>query len=175
MDEDEGEGEGAREFAQGGQDGGYFRGVVFVGRLQADVGIEDEQPRLAQGEGGAQAIDIVRAINAERGLENEVEFERRERGMASVAELLDALAHLQGRILGGVEEDGPGRGHGEAAQAAPSGGDGDREFEGEPALATSCRVPDYAASRWALAAEPGGSLVHDLLKSVIITGQRLSR
>lgn len=47
MDEEEGEGEGTREFAQGAEDGGDLGGVVFVGGLKADVGIENEEAGLA--------------------------------------------------------------------------------------------------------------------------------
>ena len=43
MDEEECEGERAGEVAQGGEDGGDLGGIVFIGSLKADVGIEDEE------------------------------------------------------------------------------------------------------------------------------------
>ena len=127
--EEEGEGEGAGEVAQGGQDGGHFGGVIFVGGLKADVGLEDEQARPAQGEGGAQAVDVLGAIDAERRLEDETEFQGVEGSVAGPTELLDALAHVAGachrrrrggraRRAAGLAEGPPNGGHPVRARVA---------------------------------------------------------
>jgi hypothetical protein len=135
MDEEEGEGERPGDLTERGEDGGDFGGVVFVGPLESDVGVKDEEAGAVPGEGGPEALDRFGAVDTQAGLEDEVEFEGVEGSAPGLAEVLDALADVQGGVLGGVDEDGSGVGDGEASQAGAAGGDGDGDLEGEPALA----------------------------------------
>lgn len=144
VDEENGGLEGAGEVAEGGEDGGDLGGVIFVGALEADVGIEDEKARTAGGKGDAQALDVLGAIDAQRRLDDEAEVEVAEGGAAGLAKIFKALAHLEGRVLGGVDEGGAAGRHGEASEAGPSGGDGDGDFEGEPAFAALGGAADDA-------------------------------
>jgi hypothetical protein len=135
MDEEEGEGERPGDLTERGEDGGDFGGVVFVGPLESDVGVQDEEAGAVPGEGGPEALDGFRTVDTQAGLEDEIEFEGVEGSAPGLAEVLDALADVQGGVLGGVDEDGSGVRDGEASQAGAAGGDGDGELEGEPALA----------------------------------------
>src|SRR5712691_3385586 len=105
-----------------------------------------------------EASDIVGAIDAQRGLDDETHVERVQERAARLTDMLEPLADLERGILRGVEQDGPGRGDREAAEARAPGGDRDGEFEGEPAFAGLGRAADDAdgAAAPERLDEPGG-------------------
>ena len=62
----------------------------------------------------------------------------------SGADAIEPVPHDVRRILGGVEQDAAGIGHGEAAQAGRAGGDRDGEVEGEEGFAAFGLAADDA-------------------------------
>jgi hypothetical protein len=144
VDEEDGDVEGAGEVAEGGEDGRDFGGVVFVGALEADVGVEDEKAGAPVCESETEALDVLRAIDPEGRLDDEAEVEVAEGGAAGLAEIFDALADLEGCVFGGVDERMAGARDRVASEAGPSGGDGDGDLEGEPALAALGGAADDA-------------------------------
>ena len=68
---------GARQGAQAVEDDGHLGGGVFVGAVQADEGIEDEQARGRPRDGGGEPIEAVGQADA--GLDDHLDGQRGER------------------------------------------------------------------------------------------------
>ena len=124
----------------------HLRGGVLVGLMEADERVEDQEPWPLLVEGLAQPRPIAGGVEAERGGEDETDREVTEREATRGGDAVEALLHVCGSILGGVEQDRSGLGDDEAAEGGRGAGDADREVQREPGLARSCRVPSYAAS-----------------------------
>jgi hypothetical protein len=133
MHEQDGAGGGAGEGAQAVEDDGHLGGGVFVGPVQANEGIEDEQAGPDARDGGGEAVQAVGQADA--GLDDDLDRERGERLLAARGKRGEALDDDGRRILGRAQQDGARGRDGKAAGGRGRRGDGDGEFEGEEALA----------------------------------------
>src|SRR6266487_8630 len=119
-------------------------GDVLVDPVEADEGVEDEELGFERLDGGAETEPVVLLVEAERAGGDDVDGQARERDAGGGADALEAAAHDVERVLGGVEQDGPGLDDGEAAEAGLAGGDGDGHVEGEEGLAALGLAADDA-------------------------------
>lgn len=135
MHDSDGKAERARKLTQSGKDGGNLSGVVFVGALESDVGVEHEELRLVLFDGGAKPAEMFCSVEPESGLENQPYVEGIEVRLSCVGELEEPFAELLWSILGPVGEHGTGSRDVEATETRSSRSDGDGEFQSEPSLA----------------------------------------
>ena len=143
VDDDDGEAVATLQLAQECEERGHLAADVLVDAMQADEGVEDEEPRPAwrwsrRGGPGRRRIEPERRC----GDHLDVEFGDGETGGG--ADSVEAPTDDVERIFGGVEQDASGPGYGEAAQAGGSGGDGDGQIEGKEGFAAFWLAADDA-------------------------------
>jgi hypothetical protein len=107
VDDDEGEIVAAVELAQEAEQGRDFGGAVLVDAVQADEGIEDEEPGPERREGGVKGAAVAVEIEAQAGSGDDVKLEGGEREAAVLAELSDAVSQVRQRVLGEIDDDRP--------------------------------------------------------------------
>ena len=144
VDEDHGEAVAALQVAQVSEQRGHFAADILVDAMQPDEGIEDEQPRFQAGDGLLEAGAIGLEVEAETWGGDHLQVEVGEIDAGGGANAVEATADDVQGVLGGVEQDAPGLGDGEAAQAGRAGGDGDGEVEGEKGFAALRLTADDA-------------------------------
>ena len=108
---------------------------VLVDAVQAHERIEDQEPRLEGGDGFLEPRAVGLQIEAQAGRGDHLDVEFGETSAGGGTDALEALADDVQRVLGGIEQDPAGALDGEAAQTGSSGGDGDRQIEGEEGFA----------------------------------------
>lgn len=131
VDEEDGEGEGALQLAEVGEEGGDLEGGILVEAVEADEGIEDQQAGAMGVEGVGEAALVGGQVEAELIGEDEEDGQLGEVDLSGLGEALESSADLEGVILGGEEEDWTGLGDRESSEARGAGGDGEGDLEGE--------------------------------------------
>jgi hypothetical protein len=83
--------------------GGHLGGGVFIGLVETDQRIEDQQLRPLLVEGLSQPRAIARGIEAQRRGEDETDLELTKIEATHGGDSVEALLDVCGSILGGVE------------------------------------------------------------------------
>jgi hypothetical protein len=117
--------------AQIGEQGCSLAAGVLVDAVQANEGIEHEQPWLQPGDGFVEPAAVGVEIEAQgRGGDHlHVEIDDRQAG-GSADSIKPATDDVQ-CVLGGIYQDATGPWHAVATQTGGAGGDGDGQIEGE--------------------------------------------
>ena len=144
VDEHDGNGMAALQFAQIGEQRCDLAAGVLIDAVQAYEGIENEQPRLQLGDG---LVEAARSASRSRRRVGAVMT-----WMSRSASPTPAAAQMPSSrrrtmcegVLGGIEQDAAGSAHGKAAQAGDAGGNGDREIQGEERFAALGLAADDA-------------------------------
>ena len=123
------------QFAQEGEQRGDFAADILINAMQTHEGIEDQEPRLEGGDGFLETRAVGLEIEAQAGRGDHLDVEFGESGSGGGTDAVEALADDVQRVFGGIEQDPTGPRDREAAQAGGSGGDGDRQIEGEEGFA----------------------------------------
>ena len=147
VDQEDASVEGACQFTQCGENGGDLAGVIFIGALEAYERIEDQQLGTLAGEGKVEPVQVLGTVETERGVEDEPDIECGEVGAARVRDALDTTFDLMRGVFSSEHQHWARRGDREAAQARTTGGDRDRQLQGQKCLATFGGSPDEADSR----------------------------
>ena len=134
VDEDDGEPEGAFEFAQVTEEFGDLHAVVLIDAVQAHEGIEDEETWLDASHGLLQSLAIDALVQAEDRLGDDMQVEPVHLEASALAEAFESVTDIGEGVLCEEDEGGPLVGDIESAQAWAGRGDGDGQVEGEPAL-----------------------------------------
>src|SRR5271169_4254260 len=112
--------------------------------MQADEGIEDEQPRLQPGDGLVEARAVGVEIEAQAGGGDHLDVEFGEGGAGRGTDAFEAASDDVQSVFGGIEQDATGAGNREAAQAGDAGSDGNGQIEGEEGFAALGLAADDA-------------------------------
>ena len=144
VDDGDSEAVAALQLAQEGEQRRHFAADVLVDAMQADEGIEDKQARLQPGDGLVEADPIGLEIETQCRRGDHLDIEIGEGQTGGGADPVEPPADDVEGVFGGVEQDASGLGHGEAAQAARTGGDGHGEIEGEEGFAAFWLAADDA-------------------------------
>ena len=135
VDDDDGDGVAALQLAQIGEQRRHFAAGVLIDAVQAHEGIEDEQARAPLGDGRIEASAVGLEIEPHGGRGDDLDVEIGEAEAGSSADAVEPPAHDVERVLGGVKQNAPGAGHGEATQARNACRDRDGEVEGKEGFA----------------------------------------
>ena len=127
----DGELKAALEFAKKGEQRRHLSGDVLVHPMQPDEWVEDEKPWLQLGDGLREGFAILLEVEAHGRGGDDLDIEVSQRGARGAADAIEALADDVQRVLRREEEDRPGAGHGEVAEAGLPGGDRDGHVEGQ--------------------------------------------
>ena len=134
----------ALEVAQVGEHGGDLGRRIFVDAVQADEGIEHEQRGLQERDRLAQALLVLREIQAHGRSRDDLDVERVERHPGGLRNAHQARPHDVERIFRGEEQDAPGPGGAKPPQTRRAGGDRDGHVEGQKRLAALGLAADDA-------------------------------
>ena len=148
VDEHDGGLEAALDVAQEAEDGDDVGGGVLVDGVEADQGVEDEEPGADAFHGLQEAGAVLAMVEAQDGDVDDGDVEGLEGGACGMADTLEAVAHDVACIFGTEQQDGP-PGGGEVAEAGDAGGDGDGEIESEEGLAALGLAADDADTLFA--------------------------
>ena len=96
----------ALELAEEVEERGVFGGGVLVDAMEADEGIEHEEPGAQGIDGAAQAVTVGRAVEAKHRDGDAMDIEGIERDAGSRRDAGEALADHGERVLGREEEHG---------------------------------------------------------------------
>ena len=143
VDEEDGALEASLQAAQAVKDGRDLADGVFVGAVEADEGVEDEQAGSDALDGLGEALEVGGIVEPEGGSVDDVEVEVGERGAAGGCDAVETLAEDVRGVFGGEQEHGSGPGR-EALEAGDAGGDGDGDVKGEERLASLGLAADDA-------------------------------
>jgi hypothetical protein len=132
VDEEDGGVEATLEVAEEGQEGSHFAGVVFVGGVEADKGVEEDEARAELFDGGFQAQAVGRAVQTEGRFGDGVEGKVREGDVPGASHGFHSGAHGGKGIFGEEEEDGALGRDGESAEAGGGGSHREGHVEAEP-------------------------------------------
>jgi hypothetical protein len=135
VDECHSEVESSGEFAQGGEDGGNFGGVVFIHALKPHIRVQYQKRGTVPGEGFAKPSQVVGSIEPKGRLKDKTHIEGVEVRSAGSSQTFDALAHLLGSILSSIDEHSAGLSHVEAIQTRSARSHRYGDFQCEPGLA----------------------------------------
>lgn len=135
VDDEHGHVEVALQGAEVAEDRGHLSGVVLIDPVQADEGVEHEQPGRRARHGACEAVLIGASIDPDGGGGDHVDGERVEAEAAVVTQPAEACLHDGGSVLGRVEQDEAGIFDDEAAECGRTARDRDGEVEGELRLA----------------------------------------
>jgi hypothetical protein len=146
MNEDDGDGMPALQFAKIGEQGGHFAADVFVDTMEANEGIENQQSGLQPGNGVVEGTTVGIEVDAQTGRGDDLDVEIGEVEAGRGADAVEATPHDVQRILGGIEQHPPGPLDGKTPQARGACSDGDGEIEGEEGFAALRLAADDADS-----------------------------
>ena len=132
------------QLAQPGEQGRDLATGVLVDAVQPHEGIEDEQPGPQPVDGLGEVAPISVEVEAQRRRGDDLDIEIGEHNAGGGGDAVEAAADDVQRVLGGVEQDASGPGHGEAAQAGRAGGDRYGEVESQERLAALGLAADDA-------------------------------
>gem|GEM_PF-1573726 len=132
------------EVPQEAEEFGDVGGAVFVEAVEPDQWVEQEHFGCEGNEGLVEGVTVALEVEAQAGGSDDLEVQTSQREPSMAADLLDAIAHVVQRILGEVDDDGPGSIDGEVLEAGGAGGDGDGQIQAQPGFTGFRRPPDHA-------------------------------
>lgn len=144
MDKKYGGVEAALQFSQEAEQCGDVGAGVFVGAMEADEGIEEEELRANVFDSGGESGSVGIEIEPEGGGIDEVQVEVADVEAAVVADAEDAFADHGCCVFGEVDESGSGACDGEASETGRSRSDAECNVETEPGLAAFWCAADNA-------------------------------
>ncbi len=135
VDDRDGDGMAPLHLAQEGEQGRDFTADILIDAMLTHERIEHEEPWLQPGDGIGETLAVGFEIEAQAGCGDHLNVEGGEFGSGGRTDAFEAPADDVKRVLGGIEQDAAGAGHGEAAQTGDARGDGDGQIEGEERFA----------------------------------------
>jgi hypothetical protein len=106
MHEDNGGFEGSLDFSEEAEDGGYFSARIFVGAVQPDEGVEDEELWFQSFDSAAEFVPVAVEVEPERRGVDEVEVEGVYGDAPVSTDAQDAFADTGGGVFGEIDESG---------------------------------------------------------------------
>ena len=116
VDDNNGEMKQTLELTEVSQNGGDIGRSVFVDTVEANKGIEEQEPRSKLLDSKTKPLLILEGVESERRSGNDLNIELCEVEMCEMADTFESSAHDLKRIFGGVEENASRVGNGKVSK-----------------------------------------------------------